>query len=151
MPQHPAVAYLFLVRRSHVSALYRSRLIALPAIFLFAAAVAVVCSALTHIHTDFAWKAALFFSVLLFSLAPDLSVRAITWVSGLPATRWDAIAATVLSLTAVPGFAWIFRQSAHIISGVMPPDAYIGALRLLLFMSIGIFGIATIRLTKRWS
>jgi hypothetical protein len=134
-----------------VSARYRSRLIALPAIFLFAAAVAVVCSALTRIHTDFAWKMALFFSVLLFSLAPDLSLRAITWFGGLPATRLDAIAATVLSLAVVPAFAWVFRQSAHFISGVMPPDKYIGLLRLLSFMLVGINGIVTMRLTKRWS
>jgi hypothetical protein len=128
-----------------------SRLIAFPLIFVFAAVVAIIGSALTRIQTEFAWTIALALSAALLMFPPMLAVRAISWIGHVRVTIWDGVTATALALAAVPFFAWVFRHCARLVYGVVLTDGYIGFLRFIAFMTVIVGGIETMRLTKRWS
>ena len=128
-----------------------SRLIVLPLIFPFTAAVALIGAAITRSHTDFAWKTALAFSPALLAFGPLLAMHAIRWLARRPATLMDAIVAAVLSLCAIPLFMWTFRYFGHVIAGATFPQRFIDLLRFFAFVFVVLSGFSAMRLTKRWS
>ena len=119
-----AVAQLVLVRSNVLAMTHRliRWLILAFLISAFVAASAAVTAVVTLMHTDGAWKAAIFFCGLCVAMVPLASLLLLRRITHTSLARIDGFVAAMISLLVVPLPILIFNRLVPVVAGISFPE-----------------------------